>query len=299
MLLWCFKKKVSFCGSAWLISGSYWIIVPCLQLIKATLTDPSSLAVLLVMKRGRHDAFSRLLQNLPKCLELVWLCQSTAGAAGWANTKVQTPPPQAKQGLLLSLSGGCAGVRLGERHWCFKVSLPCSVPVWFLADQPDPGILELECTVIHTRISLHRRSLQQKSASIGFGWLVSWSNSLRWNKDYLEHLCAYFHFGKNYFSLYFFHRLLLCSNTLGNFTEETEKITENNQPHKTVVISSGISNEHINQWEDPSPCRADVPHGLFYASSVHSYELLSVKVRVTTTIRQYCLITVLPHGGQG
>lgn len=45
---------------------------------------------------------------------------------------------------------------------------------------------------------------------------------------------AYFHFEKIYFSLIFFHLFLLFFNSLGNFTGEIEKITENNKPHKTA-----------------------------------------------------------------
>lgn len=122
--------KVSVCYSAWLISGSYWIIVPCLQLIKPTLTYLSPLCLGFCDRKREKITLSPDFFKF--CLEVAWLCQNKASPVGWANNPAQIPPPQVKQGFLLSLSDCHAETRLGKRHKHFKASLGCSVPVLFL-----------------------------------------------------------------------------------------------------------------------------------------------------------------------
>lgn len=162
MLLWCFWKKLSFCYSAWLISGSHWIIVSCLQLIKATLASFTTLPWFL-WRQGGEILLS------PGFCSTLWL------ALGWQGFVRKSQPcrlgwqppagPASEARSLLSLPKRHARVRLGEGHRGFK---GCSVPVPFLVVQPHPRSLELEHK--HTKISTP--FLHQKPISILFGWLV-------------------------------------------------------------------------------------------------------------------------------
>lgn len=147
MLLWCFWKKLSFCYSAWLISGSHWIIVPCLQLIKATLTSFTTLPWFLWRQGGEM-----LLS--PGFCSTLWLALRGQGFVrrsqpcrlGWQ----LTAHPASAARSLLSLPKCHTRVRLGEGHRGFKASLGCSVPVLFLVVQADPRSLEMEHK--HTQI---------------------------------------------------------------------------------------------------------------------------------------------------
>lgn len=87
------------------------------------------------------------------CLEVARLCQNKASPVACANNPAQIPPPQVKQGLLLSLSDCHTEIRLGKRHKLFKASLGCSVPVLFLCRPTRLKHLE-QNTSTHTYINL-------------------------------------------------------------------------------------------------------------------------------------------------
>lgn len=170
MLLWCFWKKVSFCYSAWLISGSHWIIVPCLQLIKATLTTLTTLPWFL----WQQGAEMMLSPGFCSTLGLALRWQGFVRKSQPCRLCWQlTPHPASAARSLLSAQIVTPWSGLGKDTEALK-------PLWiveslFLIDQPDPRSLELEHK--HTQIWIPKSVPTAKNPFqyVLVGWRIFWS----------------------------------------------------------------------------------------------------------------------------
>lgn len=234
MLLRCFWKKVSFCYSAWLISGSHWIIVPCLQLIKARLTSLTTLPWFLWWQ-GEKWCFLQASAVSLTCLEGTGLCQEKPALQ--AGLTAHSSPCKGSKVPYSASQIAPPGSGLGKDTEPLKPPQAVQSLSCFLESKQIQGVWSWS-TNTHAHTNLHPIKCSYRENPFQYflvvGWLVDllvggFLSQTVCAEDYLQHINTYFHFGKNWLWPEFFS---ICFYSISTSWEI--KIIENKQPHKMV-----------------------------------------------------------------